>query len=155
MTKTISRKIWQFYKYEKVRQIVTSISCENSHEPFMSDFKTLWQRYTKKAKKKIGGNLSLLSCFYIEGKTNIKLQSTPKMNKKLTRKKNKTIGLMQDSNPEPFTHESVALPLSQLAFLWIYSHKTVTDSSELAGAVLACQVTLTERVASLSPTHLE
>ena len=35
----------------------------------------------------------------------------------------------------------------------MHSTKTLTNSSELAGAVLACQVTLTERVASLSPTH--
>ena len=61
---------------------------------------------------------------------------------------------MQDSNPEPFAHESVALPLSQLAILRKYRHKTVTNSSDWAGAVLACQVTLTEHDASLSPTQV-
>ena len=57
MTKTISRKIRQFYKYEKVRQIVTSISCET----FLSDFKH-FDKDTKRSKNFFGSNLSLLSC---------------------------------------------------------------------------------------------
>ena len=46
MTKTISRKIRQVQKYEKVRQIVTSISCET----FLSDFKHFDKDTQKKAK---------------------------------------------------------------------------------------------------------
>ena len=49
MTKTISRKIRQFQKYETVRLIVTTISYENSHETFLNNFKTL-TKIPKKAK---------------------------------------------------------------------------------------------------------
>ena len=52
------------------------------------------------------------------------------MNKKVSKKKIKDYWLMQDSNLEPLTHESVALPLSQLGFVCTNSHKTVTDSSD-------------------------